>query len=160
NSYEQREPDPLVLPYWKPLDQLNRFVASTDDAQFFDQAKGIASRLDLDNTIDFHLLVLLTSNMDGFDKNFIIARDAPLPTRPPPRFFFAPWDYDATFGHTWNGMPFRPTAWHTNHLFERLLSNAAYRQKFGARWRQLRQREFSLETINRMIDQNVQTLGA
>jgi spore coat protein CotH len=158
-SYEQREPDPLVLPYWNPLDQLNRFVATGDDSQFFDPAQGIASRLDLDATIDFHLLVLLTSNMDGYDKNFIIARDAPQPNHSLPRFFFVPWDYDATFGRTWNGDYFRPTAWHSNHLFERLLTNAGYRQKFGARWRQLRQHEFSLQTINHLIDQNVQTLG-
>ena len=56
--------------------------------------------------------------------------------------------------------PFRSTAWLSNNLFERLLSEPAYRKKFAARWKQLREREFALPTIYRMIDENVQTLGA
>jgi spore coat protein CotH len=159
-AYEQREPDPTIQAYWGPLDRFNRFVNTSSDKEFFDPIKGIASQLDLDNTIDFHLLVLLTSNMDGHDKNFVLGRDAPQRGAPPPRFFYVPWDYDATFGRTWNGAPFRPSAWLTNPLWERLLTNADYRKKFGARWKQLRKREFSLPTIFRMIDENVRTLGA
>jgi hypothetical protein len=159
SGYEQREPDPLVRSYWGPLDSFNRFVTTTDDQDFFNPLQGITARLDLENTIDFHLLVLLTSNMDGFDKNFLLARDAPQANSPPPRFFFVPWDYDATFGRTWNGAPFQPSAWLANHLFERLLSNPDYRKKFAARWKQLRQHEFSLPVIYRMIDENAERLG-
>jgi hypothetical protein len=158
-AWEQREPDPLVLPYWGPLDRFSRFVSSAKDAEFFDPGTGIASRLDLDNTIDFHLLILLTSNMDGNDKNIIFARDAPRPDVPKPRFFFAPWDYDATFGRNWNATRVRPTEWLSGHLFDRLLGDAAYRQKFAARWKQLREKEFSEQNIHRMIDDNVRTLG-
>jgi hypothetical protein len=45
-------------------------------------------------------------------------------------------------------------------LFDRLLSNADYREKFAARWRRLRDREFSVDNIHRMIDENAKTLGA
>ncbi len=159
-GYEQREPDPLTGEYWGPLDRFNRFVSSTTEPEFLDLAKGIAARLDLDNAIDFHLLVLLTSNMDGIDKNLILARDAPLTNAPLPKFFFAPWDYDATFGRNWEASRVQPTAWLSNHLFDRLLNNADYRRKFAARWKQLRQREFSVQTIHRRIDENVLTLGA
>jgi spore coat protein CotH len=158
-AYEQREPDPLVLPYWGPLDRFSRFVSTAKDTEFFDANSGIASRLDLDNTIDFHLLILLTSNMDGHDKNIIFARDAPSADVPQPRFFFAPWDYDATFGRNWNATRVEPTEWLSNHLFDRLLNDATYRKKFVARWRQLREREFSGQTIQRMIDDNVRTLS-
>lgn len=158
-AWEQREPDPLVLPYWGPLDRFGRFVSSAKDAEFFDPGTGIASRLDLDNTIDFHLLILLTSNMDGNDKNIIFARDAPTPDVPKPRFFFAPWDYDATFGRNWNATRVPPTEWLSGHLFDRLLGDAAYRRKFAARWKQLREKEFSGPNIRRMMDDNVRTLG-
>src|SRR5262249_54114274 len=74
-GYEQRDPDPLIVAYWKPLEDFNRFASTAPRAELFDQQNGIPSRLDLDNAIDFHLLVLLTSNMDGSDKNFIFARN-------------------------------------------------------------------------------------
>jgi spore coat protein CotH len=158
-GWEQREPDPLVREYWGPLDRFNRFTSTTKEPEFFDPEKGIAARLDLDNTIDFHLLVLLTSNMDGNDKNLMIARDAPLTNAPVPRFFFVPWDYDATFGRNWEASRVGTTAWLSNPLFERLLGNAEYAQKFSARWKQLRERQFSVESIHRMIDENAATLG-
>jgi spore coat protein H len=158
-GYEQREPDPLTGEYWGPLDRFNRFVSSANKVEFFDPNQGIAARLDLDNTIDFHLLVLLTSNMDGFDKNLLLARDAPLTNAPLPRFFFAPWDYDATFGRNWEASRVGTSEWLSNHLFDRLLSDPAYRKKFAARWKQLRAREFSVESIHRMIDENARTLG-
>ena len=158
-GYEQREPEPGVRQYWGPLDDLNLFTSRAPDSKFFDPESGIASRFDMDNVIDFHLLVLFTSNMDGIDKNFILARDAPTAAAPKPGFFFVPWDYDATFGRNWEGSRVGPTKWISNHLFDRLLGNAAYRQRFAARWRQLRERQFSVERVTRMIDDNAETLG-
>jgi len=159
DAYEQREPDPLLREYWKPLDQFNRFVSGAADADFFHPTKGIHTRLDIGNAIDFHLLLLLTSNMDGYDKNLIIARKAPTTNAPTPKFFFVPWDYDATFGRNWNALPVETTVWLSNHLLERLLGNSEYRQQFAARWKQLRDREFSVKQIQRMIDDNARTLG-
>ena len=158
-GWEQREPDILTGEYWGPLDRFNRFVSTTKDPDFFDPANGIPARLDLENTIDFHLLVLLTSNMDGIDKNLMLARHEPQTNAPVPRFFFVPWDYDATFGRNWNAHRVSPNEWLSNHLFNRLLGDPGYRKKFGARWKQLRQREFSVATIHRMIDDNARTLG-
>lgn len=158
-GYEQREPAIEVQAYWKPLDEFDRFVSRASDAEFNDPEKGIVARLDLDNAIDFHLLVLLTSNLDGITKNFIFARDAVMTNVPAPRFFFAPWDYDGTFGRNWDASRVEPNAWLSNHLFDRLHSDPGFRKKFAARWRQLREREFSVATIHRMIDDNAQALG-
>src|ERR1043166_5171010 len=158
-GFEQREPAPLLGEYWGPLDRFNRFVSRTTDAEFFDPVKGIPARLDLDNAIDFHLLVLLTSNMDGIDKNLILARDEPVTNAAVPRFFFAPWDYDATKNRGTAAFVTEPTAWLSNRLFDRLVSGAGYRKKFAASWKQLRERQFSVQTIHRMIDENASTLG-
>ena len=141
------------------LDEFNQFVSTSPDADFFQPQTGIASRLDLDNAIDFHLLVLLTSNTDGITKNFILARGK-LDAGTPARFFFAPWDYDATFGRNWNATEVAPTLWLSNHLFNRLLGNREYRDRFVARWKQLREQQFSAKTIHGLIDANVRTLGA
>ena len=158
-GYEQREPDPLTHPYWRPLDEFNRFVSTAPDAKFFDPQTGIESRLDLDNAIDFHLLVLLTSNGDGITKNFILARDGQESGVPSQRFFFVPWDYDGTFGRNWDASPVPPSVWLSNNLFDRLLGQAAYRARFAARWRQLRERGLSAKSIQGMIEANAQTLG-
>ncbi len=158
-GYEQVEPDPLTKAYWEPLDDFNRFVSRANDTEFRDPKKGIAARLDLDNAIDFQLLVLLTSNLDGITKYFILARDTALPDAPAPRFFFAPWDYDATFGRNWDASRVGADAWLSNHLFDRLHGAAAFRQHFAARWKQLRTREFSVAAIHRMIDENARELG-
>lgn len=158
-GYEQREPDPLMQAYWQPLDEFDQFVASSPDREFFDPQRGITSRLDLDNAIDFHLLVLLTCNLDGITKNFIFARDAPGGGLPKPRFFFAPWDYDGTFGRNWDASPVAPTEWPSNHLLDRLMIDRGYREHFARRWKKLREREFSTETIQGMIETNAHALG-
>ncbi len=158
-GYEQREPEAETKAYWEPLDEFNQFVTRAMDADFRDPAKGIASRLDLDNAIDFQLLVLLTSNLDGITKNYILARDAALPDASVPRFFFAPWDYDATFGRNWDASRVGPAEWLSNHLFDRLHGDAAFRKRFAARWKQLREREFSVATIHGLMDDNVRALG-
>ena len=157
-GFEQRLPDPLTKVYWSPLEELTGFIAKASEPDFFSKTNGIASRLDLDNAIDFHLLVLLTSNLDGITKNFLIARSQPSPEKPQ-RFFFMPWDYDATFGRNWNADRAGPDAWLSNHLFDRLLRNADYRARWEKRWTQLRSAQFSRESIVRMIDQNAARLG-
>ncbi|MBM3847183.1 MAG: hypothetical protein FJ405_12985 [Verrucomicrobia bacterium] len=158
-GYEQREPDPELREYWGPLDRFNKFVSSTTDAQFFAPDKGIATRLDLDNAIDFHLLVLVTSNMDGYDKNLMLARDMPEEGKPLPRFFFVPWDYDATFGRNWEASRVGTSEWLSNHLLDRLLSHADYRRRFASRWKELRAGTLSTERLRETVDENVRTLG-
>jgi spore coat protein CotH len=158
-GYEQQHPEPEAKAYWEPLDEFNRFVSRAKDPEFRDPEKGIAARLDLDNAIDFQLLVLLTSNTDGITKNFILARDAAPPDAPAPRFFFAPWDYDSTFGRDWAASRFGPDIWLSNRLFDRLHEDPAFRQRFTSRWTQLRERQFSVATIHGLIDENVRTLG-
>lgn len=158
-GYEQREPDAETRAYWGPLDDLNKFVSRAPDADFFNPTNGISTRLDIENAIDFHLLVLLTCNSDGITKNFIIAREAVTTNAPLPRFFFVPWDYDGTFGRNWDASRVGPDLWLSNHLFDRLHGNDEFRKKFAARWKAISQREFSPATIHRMIDDNARALG-
>lgn len=158
-GYEQREPDAQVKDYWQPLDEFNRFVSRTKVTEFFDPQTGIGSRMDLDNAIDFYLLVLLTSNLDGITKNFMIAREAPREGLPWTRFFFVPWDYDGTFGRNWDASVVSPDGWLSNHLFERLMGDRAFKERLMKRWKELRERELSGRTIQGMIETNVRTLG-
>jgi spore coat protein H len=159
SNYEQHEPNPRTNSYWAPLDEINRFCHSASESAFWDANTGIATRVDLADAIDFHLHLLMVSNTDGPDKNFIVARDG-VQKGKAPRFFFVPWDCDATFGRAWHGGRDGYQHWQSNHLFDRLLKDASYRKQFVTRWRLLRHKQFSTAAIHTMIDENVKELGA
>jgi hypothetical protein len=74
-NYEQHEPNLRTNSYWGPLDEINRFCHSASESAFWDVSTGIAKRVDLADAIDFHLHLLMVSNTDWPDKNFIVARD-------------------------------------------------------------------------------------
>lgn len=158
-GYDQKEPNPKHQTHWEPIDVFNAFVVTANQEEFFHPHTGIASRLNLRNAIDFHLLVLVTSNYDGITKNFYLCRDGartdPLTTR----FFFVPWDYDGSFGRNWDGKKTSYRDWITNHLFQRLLTDKTYRRTFQARWNTLRKKQFSADHIHSLIDKYVHTLG-
>ena len=159
-GYEQREPDPVTRgEYWQPMEEFNRFVSRSSQPDFLHPLTGIGARLDIANAIDFHLLVLLTSNIDGITKNFLIARNAPGAGQSPPKFFFAPWDYDGTFGRDWDASPIGETLWLSNHLFNRLHQHPLHRLQVLTRWQSLRQGPFATTNIQSMIDTNARTLG-
>ncbi len=159
DGFEQRQPDPAVQESWGPLDDLYRFVSQAPDKEFFDPTKGISSRMDMDNAIDFHLLVLMTSNLDGITKNYNLVRHAVTATNPNPKFFFVPWDYDATFGRNWDGSRVDAKAWLSNRLFDRLLGNPLYKTKYAQRWKALRASWLTGQNLSRVMDENVATLG-
>lgn len=159
NGYEQQEPEIEKIQYWKPLQELNAFISTSKTEDFFNPTNGIESRIDIENAIDFHLLVLLTSNSDGITKNYFIARNGQ--KEPPQRekFFFVPWDYDGTFGRNWDGNQYPYNVWLSNRLFDRLNESKEYRKRFAARYNELRKTVFSEESLFGMIDENVRVLG-
>lgn len=159
SGFEQREPDPDTRIFWKPIDDLNNFVMTATVEEFWNPDKGIGARVDLDNAIDFHLLVLLTGNLDGITKNFLLSRDETINEEPKPKFFFAPWDYDGTFGRNWNATKTQTDFWLSNNLFDRLARDPVYQKRFQDRWKELREKQFSVRAIHEMIDANVALLG-
>ncbi len=52
-----------------------------------------------------------------------------------------------------------PYEWLTNHLFDRLLSYERYKQRYRARWQELRRGPFAVDQVVRMIDENVRVFG-
>ncbi|MCX8155307.1 MAG: CotH kinase family protein [Verrucomicrobiae bacterium] len=158
-GFEQREPDPERKEYWRPLELFTRFTSSASPQEFWDAERGIAHRLDLGNAIDFHILVQVTANSDGITKNFLLARDGQESGPQTNKFFFVPWDYDGTFGRNWNATPYPHNVWLSNPLFDRLMQKAEYRQRFIARWKQLRAGPLAEATLVAMMDANVKTLG-
>lgn len=129
DSFEQVFPAPGKARCEQPLQDLVAFTGPADPATFAD---GIADRIDLDNAIDFLILLNFAQNVDGRTTNFFLARGPESGAR----FFFVPWDYDHTFE--------KSGLWLTNHLFERLYRECPdFPARLARRWTELRQGLFA-----------------
>jgi len=94
DDFALKYPDPDDISRFEPLTDLMNFVHYSDDASF---AASIGDRVDLASLADFWILRLITANRDTFKKNYYIARNESQ------KWFFVPWDFDATFGLRWTG---------------------------------------------------------
>lgn len=109
--------------------ELQRFIEEAPRDEF---AREFARRMDLDNVLDFHLLLDLSENYNGLPFDFtihdVLARDA----GPDARFFLVPYDFDTT----WDARPFGR---YHSRVFERLMREyPGYSERLAARWRELR----------------------
>lgn len=95
NYFQQNYPDIEEVDMNDYMEKLMHFMIYADDSIF---AHEIGSLFDLDNIIDWHLLLMLTDNGDGVLKNFYLYKcDSLTPFR------IAIWDYDDAFGRDGTG---------------------------------------------------------
>jgi len=131
------------------LKELEHLIINADDATFKAQ---VFKMLDIENIIDWHLLLLFTNNTDGQLKNFYLYRQgADMPIR------IAIWDYDHSFGRDGDNelnMLERIIDERRVILFQRLLdlNPEGFNQKLSARWRSLRKAIFTEGQLYGMID--------
>ena len=117
------------------IENFRSFLFDSSDEDF-DQ--NIEKWVDLENIIDWYLLLLYSNNGDGIMKNFYLyKKDTATPFR------IAIWDYDHSFGRDGDGelnMMERPLRWKRSILFVRLMEskNLAYQEKLKQRWKELR----------------------
>ena len=138
DAFEQAFPSPSKTRAVQPLMDLLRTASQPDPAGF---VREIETVLDLDNAIDFFLLLNFAGNVDGRTTNFYLARNG----GPGARFFFIPWDYDHTF--------MAETRWLSNALFDRLRSEVpGFRARTRQRWRELRQGPLAPAALDARID--------
>lgn len=122
------------------IEETRNFILTSDDANFETQ---ISSVFDLENLIDWHLLLLISNNSDGILKNFYLYKiDAETPIR------IAPWDYDHSFGRDGDNelnLNERPLNIERSILFARLLQFDWYKDQLKARWKVLNERNILSE---------------
>lgn len=95
---EQKYPD-TPNKAWLMAD-IQEFIHNTADSVFADPATGVFSIFDINNIIDWHLLLLVTNNGDGIAKNFYLYRE-----NYRSQIKVCPWDYDHTFGRMGDNEP-------------------------------------------------------
>lgn len=143
NYYQQTYPEKRADDRTNFIYELRTFVAESSDSLF---AAQIGSRFDLNNIIDWHLLLLLSNNSDGLKKNFYLyQQSADTPLR------VAPWDYDHSYGRDGDNEK-NMDRWidcRRSLLFARLLEQPFYWRALKARWQTLN--ETGLLSLNSLL---------
>lgn len=113
------------------LEEIRKLILNQNDN--FESC--ITDILDINNIIDWHILLLISNNSDGILKNFYlykIDRNTP--------FRIAPWDYDHSFGRDGDNqlnLNERPMNIERSILFKRLLEYDWYKTSLKERWIEL-----------------------
>ncbi len=161
NYYQQKFPKISKNDKSAYLEQFRSLIFESSLDEF--SAK-IGDWIDIDNVIDWHLLLLYSYNADGILKNFYLYKlDSDTPFR------IAIWDYDHTFGRDGDNernMMERSMRMERSILFTRLLSSKDldYKERLKKRWAELRNQgvfgieymEAKMKDINAKINETVQ----
>jgi hypothetical protein len=122
-----------------------------------DPAKGYRAFLDVDAAIDYHVLEVLSGNVDAlvFSTYFHKPRNG--------KITFGPhWDFDRALGST-DGRDDYPRMWNTGRFFRgnwwsRLFGDPDFWQLWVDRWQELRRTHFSLANIESLIERQAAEL--
>jgi len=150
NYYQQKYPKIYIHDKTAYLESFTEFLYNSSDEAFDAQ---LNDWVDLENVIDWHLLLLYTNNGDGILKNFYLyKKNAQTPFR------FAIWDYDHSFGrdgdYEYNMMD-RPLDCDRAILLKRLKERSSYRNRLKKRYWKLRESGiFSLEHFKELVSIN------
>ncbi len=115
--------------------EFESFLLRSDNQSF---SENISKWIDIENVIDWHIMLLLTNNSDGILKNFYLyKKDKNTPFR------IAIWDYDHSFGRDGDNefnLMNRELNCYRSILLDRLssMANSEYLLKVKTRWFELR----------------------
>ncbi|MDX2431256.1 MAG: CotH kinase family protein [Bacteroides sp.] len=150
DGWEQIFPDKVVS--WDPLIDLRKLVTMEEDENF---VSGIGTVLDLDNVANFYLFLNLIMGWDNTGKNVFLARydqDS--------KFFFIPWDLEATWGRNWMMEDQKPNGIVFNGLYDRLieLNAGAFSDNISVIWSDYRSNVFQRETLTQRFGKQYELL--
>jgi spore coat protein CotH len=145
SGYEKKEGP---VDDYTDLDGFVAFVAKSKDADF---DAGIAGYVDVEQMYDWWALVVFTEADDSGGKNAYLYADPDTG-----RFHHAPWDFNHSFGQTWQTE--REAAatdydfYWSNNLFLRLLASPTYGPRLEARMREQLATTYAPDAIVARID--------
>jgi len=127
------------------------FERALHGANWKDPATGYRAYLDVEAAIDFHVLEVLSGNVDAMvlSTYFHKPRSG--------KIVFGPhWDFDRALGST-DGRDANPRQWDTGPFFggewwPRLFSDVDFWQRWVDRWQELRGTHFALTNLHGLID--------
>lgn len=137
---------------------LREFERALHGPQWRDPELGYRAYLDVEAAIDFHVLEVLSGNVDAIVLSTYFHK---------PRggkITFGPhWDFDRALGST-DGRDDDPRQWNTGPFFggawwPRLFTDVDFWQRWVDRWQELRQTHFSVPSLEARIDRLVTEMG-
>jgi hypothetical protein len=152
NYYQQKFPKINKLDKTSYIEKFINFLFNSKDSTF---VKEVSTWIDIENVIDWHIILLFSNNGDGIMKNFYlykINKNTP--------FRIAIWDYDHSFGRDGDNehnLMERELNCERSILLMRLsqIPETGYLPKLKERWYELRnQNIISFENFKAHIDRN------
>lgn len=143
-DFEQKYPDLDDVARWGPLEDLISFITTASDSEFINN---IGNIVEIDSVVDYWLLMHVIADADSFKKNYYLARSGS------GKFFFVPWDNDASFGIFWTGARLEESTTYLNFneniLIKRLinLTQTNFNTKVKQRWNELRNTLFTQQAL-------------
>ena len=135
NYYQQKCPKINTSDKSYYMAEFESFLLRSDNQSL---SENISKWIDIENVIDWHIMLLLTNNSDGILKNFYLyKKDKNTPFR------IAIWDYDHSFGRDGDNefnLMNRELNCYRSILLDRLssMANSEYLLKVKTRWFELR----------------------
>jgi hypothetical protein len=133
---------------------VNQGEAALYGPDFKDPAKGYAAFLDPDSFIDYHLLVEVTKNVDGFRFSTFFHKDRGGKIKMGPV-----WDWNLSFGNCNGKQGYMPEWWLWPQLddkeyswFRRLFEDPDFSQRYVDRWTELRATVFATSNLLARVD--------
>lgn len=157
NYYYQKFPNINVSDKTYYIEKFKNFLFYSSDSDF---AREVSAWVDMENVIDWHIILLFSNNGDGIMKNFYLYK---LNRNTP--FRFAIWDYDHSFGRDGDNehnLMEHELDCNRAILLERLskISDVGYLDKLKNRWFELRnQNIISIENFEKHIVDNDKALN-
>ncbi len=156
NLFQIKHPKSFTTADVSIIQSLWSFLHESSDEIF---TKEVATLFDIDQIIDWHILLLLTNNGDGVLKNFYWYKKPNTPWR------VVPWDYDDSFGRNGdNTLQTQECGWERNILLKRLfdLNVNDYRHKLITKWYTAKTNQVSYAHIHNFIQlkkEQLKTVG-
>lgn len=146
-QFQQKYPKIQSQKHIDTLMVLWEFIHESSDEVFTEQ---VGEVFEIQNIIDWHLLLLLTNNGDGVIKNYYWYTKSDTPWK------VIPWDYDDSYGRNGDGtIQTFECDWERNTLLNRLfeLNVNNYKQTLHQKWNELTQNGLSVDLIQNKINQ-------
>lgn len=148
NYYQQVYPKIEELDQTALMEELKSFLYNSSESVFDEEVEQL---FDINNVIDWHLLLLLSNNNDGVLKNFYLYKKDD-----GSQYQFAPWDYDHSFGRDGDNelnLLERVVNPERSILLKRLMERDWYRIKLKTRWSELNMIGlFSLDNLKNRVE--------
>jgi hypothetical protein len=153
--YVDPEPDELTAVQRSWLkDYVERLETALYGPRFKDPVDGYAAYLDVDSFIDYHLLVELTKNVDGFRFSTFYHKDRGGKVKMGPL-----WDWNLSFGNCNGKQGYMADGWLWPQLddkeyswFRRLFEDPDFGQRYVDRWASLRAGPFATSNLLGRVD--------